>query len=240
MNASVSKAKKTDAPSTRATEARSNTISEAPGPTIFVPMPSNWKKLVCDGSIPVGLESNTKSTLEICPALAPCQRLLYANTFRISFNEQMVGKMKPKFSFMCALNLSNPALGQSLWRPICKPVQIIVFLPHRTSGLPQRAIRKEAFPPATCPGLSERDHKGSRSSCLTCMEGHGTIRNDNLFRHGNIEVTAHETHEKFAARTQSCSSINMNVHSLVRMQFLVQPNNPNYSTKRCRGLPGEL
>ena len=139
---------KTDAPST---VVRSNTISEALGPTIFVPMQCSWKKLVCDGFIPVGPDGNPKSTLEICPALALDQRLLFANTTRISSKEQLVAKMKPRFPFMYALNLSNPALGQSLW-PICKPFRITVFLPHRTSVLPQRAIRKEALPPASCTG----------------------------------------------------------------------------------------
>ena len=85
---------KTDAPST---VVRSNTISEALGPTIFVPMQCSWKKLVCDGFIPVGPDGNPKSTLEICPAFAPDQRLLFANTSRISSNEQLVAKMKPRF-----------------------------------------------------------------------------------------------------------------------------------------------
>ena len=72
--------------------AGSNTISEAPEPTIFVPMPSNWKKLVCDGSMLVGPEGNIKSTLEICPVLTPCQRLLFASTPKISSNEHLVAK----------------------------------------------------------------------------------------------------------------------------------------------------
>ena len=72
---------------------------------------------------------------------------------------------------------------------------------------------------------SERDHKGSRSTCLTRREGHSIIWNDNLFRHGKIEVTACKTHERFAAGIQYCSCINKNVHSLVRMLFLAQHDN---------------
>ena len=88
-NASVSKAMKTDAPSAASTAARYNTISDAPGPTIFVLVLSNWKKRVCNGSIPVGPEGNTKSTLEICPVLTPCQRLLFASASRIASNEHL-------------------------------------------------------------------------------------------------------------------------------------------------------
>ena len=74
-------------------------------------------------------------------------------------------------------------------------------------------------------GLSERDHHGGRSTCLTGKEGHGIIRNDHLFRHGKIEVTACKTHERCAAGVQNCSCIKKNVHSLVRMQFLVPHDN---------------
>ena len=65
--------------------ARYNTISEAPGPIIFVPMLSNRKKLV--QSV---LKATPNRLWRFVRALAPCQRL-------------------------DALNLSNPALGPSWW-----------------------------------------------------------------------------------------------------------------------------
>ena len=171
---------KTEAPATTAMVARSNTISGAPGPTIFAPRLSNWKKLVCDGSIPVGPEGNTKSTLETCPALAPCQRLLFANTSRTSSHEQLVAKMKPRFPFMYANNLSNPALGQSLW-PICKPFRITVFLTQNLCPTP-KGNTERSISAGKLHGLSERDHNGSRRDLPHLQEGHGTSRNDNLFR----------------------------------------------------------
>ena len=81
---------------------------------------------------------------------------------------------------MYALNLSNPALGLSLW-PICKPFQITVFFPTQNlcpthkKGKTERSISASKLY-----GLSERDYNGSRRTCLTCREGHGTIRNDSL------------------------------------------------------------
>ena len=109
--------------------------------------------------------------------------------------------MKPRFPLMYALNLSNPALGQSLW-PICKPFRIIVFLPHRYHCSTPKGTTERSISASKMRGLSERDHNGSRSTCLTDREGHGVIRNDNLFRQGKIEFTACKTHEKFAAGIQ--------------------------------------
>ena len=74
----MSEAMKIVAPSAEAPVARYNTISYAPGPTIFVLMPSSWKKRVCDGSTPVGPEGNTKSTLEICTVLASVSMRMYS------------------------------------------------------------------------------------------------------------------------------------------------------------------
>ena len=64
--------------------------------------------------------------------------------------------------------------------------------------------------------LNEQDHDGGRSTCLTCRESPSTIRNDNLFRHAKLEVTARKTHERFAAGIQYCSCIKKNVPNLVR------------------------
>ena len=126
VNASVSRARwstptsrkmtekmKTDAPST---VVKSNTISEAPGPTIFVPMVCSWKKLVCDGSIPVGPEGNTNSTLEICPALAPNQRLLVDHTSKGNTEGDTSANKLPRLSEL-------------------DPMVVVVLVSH-TKGLP--------------------------------------------------------------------------------------------------------
>ena len=105
---------KADAPST---VVKSNTISEAPGPTIFVPMRCSWKKLVCDESIPVGPEGNTNSTLEICPTLAPNQRLLVDHTSKGNTEGDTSANKLPRLSEldpMVVVVLVSPTKGLPL------------------------------------------------------------------------------------------------------------------------------
>ena len=75
-------------------------------------------------------------------------------------------------------------------------------------------------------GLSEGDHNGSRSTCLTGREGHGITRNDNLFCHGKIEVTAHKA-PRMVCPWNPVLLLHPQEHNLVRMQFLVQHDNPS-------------
>ena len=97
------------------------------------------------------LKATPNRTWRVVPLLLLVNACCSSTPLEYRPNEQLVAKKTPRFSFRYALNLSNPAAGQSLW-PICKPFGITVFLLHRTSALSQRAIRKEAFPPASCTG----------------------------------------------------------------------------------------
>mmetsp|Transcript_93417 Transcript_93417/g.183152 ORF Transcript_93417/g.183152 Transcript_93417/m.183152 type:complete len:230 (+) Transcript_93417:105-794(+) len=108
--------------------------------TIFVPMLSAWKKLVCDGSMPVGPEGMFKLTTDTWPGFAAESLRCFPKQSRMSSRVQFVAKMKPMFPRTFARNVSMPASG---WRscPISNPFRIIVFLPITTTALPRRAIR---------------------------------------------------------------------------------------------------
>ena len=113
----------------------------------------------------------------------------------------------------------------------------------------QRAIRKEPLTPASCMGSAMR-HNVSRRTCLTGKKGHGTIRNDNLFRHGNIDVTASKTHERFAAGVHTalaskrmytvCATRNVlggywvNLESAIRALCMCAPNSRSSNRVRAQ------
>ena len=141
-------------------------------------------------------------------------------------------KMKSRFPFMSALDLSNPALGQSLW-PVCNAnLSDHCVLATQNLCLSPKGNTERSVSASKLHGLGERDHQGSRSTCLTGRKGHGIIRNDNLFRHSKIEV--------LPARPTKGLPLESSAHQKERTQFgsgaIPGPTQqPKYATKLLGG-----
>merc|ERR1719408_294448 len=105
--------------------------------TILVGMLSVWKKLVEDGSKPVGPCGKKTSHIATTPAFAGARRLFSVRVLRISSMSPWQ-KTKPQLPLTASTSLSSPS--ESLTSMCLRSaVRIIVFLPMRRVALPRSA-----------------------------------------------------------------------------------------------------